>query len=73
MAVTAAPAGQDPRRVDIKRGNWRRQWQAEKSSGLKSKELPLIAHSIGTTISFSLTIFSRLRAADSITFGSLRS
>lgn len=73
MAVTAALARQDPRRVDIERGNWRRQWQARKSFGaFVPNEFHCFIHSIGTTISLARTMLSRLRAADSMALGSLR-
>ena len=73
MAVTAALAGQDPWRVEIEQGNWRRQWQAKKSFGaFVQNESHFFIHSTGTTISLARTMLSRLRAADSMARGSLR-
>jgi hypothetical protein len=74
MAVTAAPAGQDPGMQFSKAVDW--QWQSageSESSTLRCERASPFAHSTGTTISLARTMLSRLRAAASMVRGSLRS
>ena len=71
MAVTAAPHGKEPGRVDTKRGRYCRQLAGQRTGC--ENEFVLLVYSKGTTISFSRTMFSRLRAAVSMARGSLTS
>jgi len=75
MAVTAARSRQEP---GLARMSSRGTWQA--SAGMNqnplfhgANKLPHTAYSTGTTISLLRTMFKRLRAADSMARGLLRS